>query len=251
MGIIFLLAATHASADWTPEPLQTVGSLAGNAVAWERSVRRADRTVGLSGVSFSTAHCAFRVLDNPPQDRRSLSAALEEAGAVAGVNGGYFHPDDRPLGLVVADGETLHGFERAKLLSGVLLVRKNHTTLLRAEKFSPSDAIAEALQAGPWLVEDGQPVPGLHRKRRARRTVVATDGGAQWTILTTTPVSLAELAGILTLPRLPGGFTIQSALNLDGGSSTLLIAREDGRTVLDIPSFGPVRNYLAIIPQQR
>ena len=40
-------------------------------------------------------------------------------------------------------------------------------------------------------------------------------------------------------------------LNLDGGSSTALRAVFEERALIDITSFGPVRNYLAIVRRQR
>lgn len=251
MGILGIIATLSAQAAWTSAPAKNLGELPGLAMAWERTVEQGDRSVQLSGVSFDTKNCEFRVLDNPPEARQPLTVAMKAAGAVAGINGGYFHPDDRPLGLVVAGGKTLHGFERAKLLSGVFIVRDGRASLIRSEKFSPSSAIEEALQAGPWLVEGGKPVSGLHAGRLARRSVIARTGRSRWVLLATSPVTLAELGEILALPGVLGEGTIQDALNLDGGSSTLLVALKEGRALIDIPSFGSVRNYLAIVPRGR
>ncbi len=85
-----------------------------------------------------------------------------QPGAVAGSNGGYFHKDFTPLGLAVSRGETIHRFERAKLLSGVLAVRHGRMELVRSGKFKSGSDVQEALQAGPWLVEKGR------ASRRAR-----------------------------------------------------------------------------------
>jgi hypothetical protein len=251
LEIVLLVVGMNASAAWTPGPLVILGELPGSATAWERTVTQGNRSVRLSGVSFRTPDCEFQVLDNPPQARRSLAAALEAAGAVAGANGGYFHKDQKPLGLVISGGKTLHVFERAKLLSGILELRNGRTALVRAEKFQASASVQEALQAGPWLVEGGAVISGLHAGRMARRTVVAMTGRSHWMLLATSPVTLAELGEVLTLPGLSGKENIREALNLDGGSSTLLLALREGRPLLDIPSFGSVRNYLAIVPRHR
>jgi len=251
MGILGMVATVSAHATWTPEPEKNLGELPGSVMAWERTVKQGDRSVQLSGVSFDTKNCELQVLDNPPEARQPLTVAMKAAGAVAGVNGGYFHPDDRPLGLVVAGGKTLHGFERAKLLSGIFMVRDGRASLVRSEKFSPLPPIKEALQAGPWLVEDGKPVSGLQAGRLARRTVVARVGRSRWVLLVTSPVTLAELGEILVVPGVLGEGSVADALNLDGGSSSLLVASKEGRALLDIPSFGSVRNYLAIVPRRR
>ena len=241
----------RADADWVPGKFTERGTLPGNAVAWEREVISGDRTVRLSGVSFSEKDDVFRVIENDPAARKPLFTALRENGAFAGVNGGYFHPDFTPLGLVISGGETLHGFERAKLLSGILAVRGNRIELVRAGSFKAGADVREALQSGPWLVENGAVVPGLNAVRLARRTLVAGDGKGNWAILTTSPATLAETAELLAAPGLIGGWTVRNALNLDGGSSTMLLALAGENPVIDIPSYGPVRNYLAIIPRRR
>lgn len=228
-----------------------LGQLPAGAIAWEREVSLGDRTIRVSGVTFNEKEATFRVLDNPPTARKTLAALLAANGAFAGVNASYFHEDFRPLGLVVIGGQTVHGFERAKLLSGVLAVRKNGIELVRSGSFKPGADVREAVQAGPWLVENHAPVAGLESGRLYRRTAVATDGRNRWAIITFTPVTLADTARILSLKDLPGSWTIAEALNLDGGGSTSLLALEGSRTLFDIPSFGPVRNYLAIVPRQR
>jgi exopolysaccharide biosynthesis protein len=62
---------------------------------------------------------------------------------------------------------------------------------------------------------------------------------------------LADAARILSLKGIAGSWTVANALNLDGGSSTALHAASEGRVLIDVTSFGPVRNYLAIVPRER
>ena len=155
------------------ETWKELGVLQGNAVAWEGEVSSDGRTVRISGVSFSSKECVFRVIDIPPGEPTSLQSALAALGAFAGSNGGYFHKNFTPLGLTIAAGKTLHPFERAKLLSGVLAVRKGRIELVRSGRFKPGSDVEDALQGGPWLVERGEPVAGLNDERPARRTVVA------------------------------------------------------------------------------
>lgn len=244
-------AFVPSEAGWTAGRFTELGELPGNAVAWEREVTSGARTVRLSGVSFSAKDSVLRVIDNPPEARVSLSAALVSASAVAGVNGGYFHKDFTPLGLVVSDGETLHAYERAKLLSGIIAVRNGRIELVRSGELKENQPLQEALQAGPWLVENGAAIASLNAEKLARRTLVAGDGTGNWALVATSPLTLAETAEVLLLKDLPGGWTIRNALNLDGGSSTALVALSGDRAVIDIPSFGPVRNYLAIVPRHR
>lgn len=242
----FLAAASLAQAGW-----KELGTLPGGAVAWEYRTVLAGGSVLVSGVSFTTGQYDFRVIDNPPESRLPLAAALAGAGAQAGVNGGYFHKDFTPLGLVVSEGRPIHAFEKAKLLSGLLTVRGKHPELVRAENFKPGAELREALQAGPWLVAGGVAVENLNPERLARRTVVANDGRNHWAILTISPITLEDAARILASEKVAGDWSIRNALNLDGGSSTSLVAQSEDRFLFNIPSFGPVRNYLAIVPVKR
>ncbi|HRJ74019.1 MAG TPA: hypothetical protein PLS03_17480, partial [Terrimicrobiaceae bacterium] len=127
--ILFLLVFPAIS--WSQEtssphagPVTPLGSLSAGASAWERTVHVDGRDVQVRGVGFSSRECTLAVLDNPPADRKSLPEALQAAGALAGCNGGYSHPDFTPLGLVVSQSRPIHAFERAKLLSGIISARK-------------------------------------------------------------------------------------------------------------------------------
>jgi uncharacterized protein YigE (DUF2233 family) len=252
--LVFLLGCLFgvgsAQAEWTLAERSERGSLPTGASAWQATVTGPGGTVRVSGVTFSSARATLRVIDNPPDAFGKFPALLASAGAFAGMNGGYFHPDYRPLGLMISGGRTIHGFEKAKLLSGVLAVRGGRMTLTRSGGFVAGRDVTEALQAGPWLVEAGRTVPGLNAARRARRSVIATDGKGGWALLATGPLTLAETADVLRLPGLTGPWTVREALNADGGSSTALWAATTPEPVV-IPSFGPVRNYLAIVPLSR
>jgi uncharacterized protein YigE (DUF2233 family) len=249
--LFFLSVICTSRAGWTLKSWKELGALEGSAVAWEGEASSNGRTIRLSGISFQSGDCVFRVIDNPPEERQSLQSALASVAAFAGSNGGYFHKDFTPLGLAVSEGKTVHPFERAKLLSGVLAVRKGRIELVRSSHFKPGTDVQEALQAGPWLVEKGVPVTGLNEERIARRTIVANDGKGHWALVAFAPVTLADAARMLCVKGISGSWTVANALNFDGGSSTALRAGSEERVLIDITPFGPVRNYLAIVRRQR
>lgn len=241
---------TVQAGSWTLGDRRELGTLRGGGAAWECSVTGPGGSVRITGVTFSATKAAFRVVDNPPESRMSFPGILSRTGAVAGINGGYFHPDFVPLGLVVSGGREIHGFEKAKLLSGVLAVRGGRIELVRSGAFKPGKDVQEALQAGPWLVEQGGAVGGLNAERKARRSAVVTDGKGRWAVVATGALTLAEAGAVLALPGLAGDWTVRDALNLDGGSSTALWAATEPKAT-EIFSFGSVRNYLAIVPRQK
>ncbi len=208
---------------------------------------QSDHPVTLDVVAFDARRCTFRVVDQPGTDG-SLATAMAKSDALAGINASFFHADRRPLGLVISNGRKIHGFERAKLLSGVLMVSRGAPSLLRSSRFDQRFAPSEAIQSGPFLVERGSAIRGLDTERRAARSFVATDGKRLWAIGTLRNVTLAEAAQILADQTLVPELAIERALNLDGGSSTgLWVAGKSDPFYQRESSI--VRNYLAIVPR--
>jgi len=207
---------------------------------------RGDPTLEVHLLRLDRRHTALRVIDFPQET--SVARGLQAAGALAGVNGGYFHPDRRPLGLVVSDGQRLHGLENSRLLSGLLVVTPRRSLLLRRGEYKAGPNTRQALQAGPFLVDRGQTVPGLNATRAAERTVLLADGEGVAALLTTQPVTLAKLGEILATPKLFPGLRIERALNLDGGSSTALWVDAQPRAY-SRPEWKRVRNAVAVMPR--
>jgi hypothetical protein len=212
--------------------------------------RLGDRLVRLEGVYFSSQKATLRVITSQEPDTADFPRLLQDAGCFAGTNGGYFHPDFRPLGLVLAAGVERHPRERSRLLSGFLGAGDNGVDLWRWAEPTPP-GVRDALQAGPFLVDGGRAVPGLEGTRSARRTILATDGRRRWFLGVLSHCTLAEAGAILTRSQLFPEPGIRRALNLDGGSSTGLWVgtTEEGRPgVLQRPR-SAVSNFLGIAPR--
>jgi uncharacterized protein YigE (DUF2233 family) len=179
-------------------------------------------------VAGRPAELRFQVLNNAGRKFASVQEAVLDSGGIAGVNGGYFQPDLTPVGLLVSQGEVVHPLERAKLLSGVFFVRKQKPNFARVQHFSGAANISDAIQCGPFLVERGKTVPGLNRGRSAARTFLYSAGNGNWGFGICRSVTLAELGEILASPDLFPDEPVETALNLDGGSSTgFYLARGD------------------------
>ncbi len=200
-------------------------------------------------LSFDDRAIRFKVIDNPTEPRLSLAQAMGAVGALAGVNGGYFHPDYRPVGLVIAEGETVARAEKAALLSGVVVVENGQVRILRYQEFNPTDRLESGIQAGPFLIDQGEPVAGLNADRRAKRTLIASDGAHRHALVVTGVLTLAQTAQLLKAIPLGLDWKPARALNLDGGSSTACwVGRPEGRAFSQ-PEWGHVRNFLAILPK--
>jgi uncharacterized protein YigE (DUF2233 family) len=243
--VLALLLHAHAFA-WTPRAAETQPAPAPGAGHIVRTVDGV-RQVELRLVIFDTKRLTLRLVDDP-LDELNLPAAMARSGCIAGTNGAYFHPDRTPLGLLVCDGRQVHPLERAKLLSGLIVVTARGVSLQRAKEFRGPRGVTQALQAGPFLVDGGKAVAALNATRSARRTVILSDGRGNAALLVTSSVTLAELAQILATPGVVPGLKIARALNLDGGSSTGIWIRQQGGAYCERP-FKSVRNYVGIVPR--
>lgn len=206
-----------------------------------------DERATLDLALFSTKSATLRVIDNPAGNDE-LAAAMRREHCLAGVNGGYFDPADAPVGLVISGGKLIAPLRKARLLSGVLVAAGGRVQLLRTAEYSPKRKAEEALQCGPFLVDRGQPVPGLNDTRSARRTFVLTSGPERAAVGFCTGVTLAQLAKILATSEIAPDLKVQRALNLDGGSSSAFwFAGERGP--FSISEQKTVRNFVAVVPR--
>ena len=236
-----VLVAQAASLAWTVSEAISLDAPPG-LDCMRRTAKHDRQQAELHIVTFATATHTLAVMDDPKSEF-DLATAARHRGVLAAVNGGYFHPNRTPLGLVVRQGVTLHRLERAPLLSGLVTVINDRPALLRVAEFRASASLREALQSGPFLIDRGRPVRGLNTVRPAARTVIfATDSGRMG-LLVSQRVTLAEMAEILAIPSLSKG-TITRALNLDGGSSTGMWVAAD--PPLYLREARDVRNFLAV-----
>ena len=197
---------------------------------------------------FSPKSLRLRVIDQPMEPRGDLDQVMRRENCLAGVNGGYFDPDYRPIGLLIVDGKTVAPFQRARLLTGVLAASPGKVQILRVGEFSQKQKFDAAVECGPMLVDRGSHVPGLESRRSARRTFAAISTGGRATLGFCSDVTLADVSKILS-GSLPSDFKTQRAINLDGGSSgAFWFARKNG-TVFSISEEKTVRDFVAVVPK--
>ena len=245
---LLLLCLAGSRAGWTVDSSESQSAASGGIE--RRHVVVTDKASGdeatIELALFSTRSIAVRVVDNPGGDE--LGAVARRTRALAGVNGGYFDPQNAPVGLAISDGKTIAPFRKARLLSGVLVVNKGRVELVRSAEYSTRKNTSAALQCGPFLVDGGTPVAGLNNTRAARRTFFFTSGSDRAAMGFCSSVTLAELGEILATPRLAGDWKIQRALNFDGGSSSAFwFAGKDG--VTSISELKTVRNFVLLTPK--
>lgn len=205
--------------------------------------------ISIQAVTFDSRTHHLVVADQPSgpgsrwPDARAAGRAL---GGLAAINGGFFTPEGEPLGRVIASGQSTGAINRASSLgSGFYVEKGKRPALVRRESFSSGN---QALQAGPFLVENRRRVSGLSSKSSSARTFIATDGKHGWILARTAACSLAELAKALTGASI-GPIRLETALNLDGGRSSEIWASGavPGGPAFTRPLWNkPVRNFLVL-----
>lgn len=192
-----------------------------------------------------------------------FGALGKKLGAAVVLNAGYYDEKGRPMGYFRSGGKVfnslvLHRGRKTFLHYGALFAvgrKSGRPGIVSRENFEDS-GVSEAFQAGPLLVMDGKPVPGLSRYREylraTRRTVVGIDAGERLVVLVseaeTRGVSWCELQAFLVLPEPEGGLGVRDAMNLDGGSSSQLWVRG----AIEIPGrAAPTYIFAAPKPENR
>ena len=210
--------------------------------------------ITISAVCFDDRKFQLTVADQADgcgsQWMDAQSAAMSCNGYAA-INGGFFTPEGKPLGILVASGIKRGSLNQSSLGAGIFISSKNKSAILRREHYAPSSVthnVENLLQAGPILIEHGKPTIGLSDNNARPRSFIAWDGKHHWAIGHIDSSTLAAAARALSETSLIG-FKASAVLNLDGGRSSDLWAgpRVPGgakthRSFLN----KPVRNYLVI-----
>lgn len=200
---------------------------------------------GLSVLRIDPARFTFRAHYQPGAPLTLNGWQQTLPNAVAFVNANFFSPDHTILGLLVADG-VVYG-QSYQNQGGTFLVQ-NGQPRVRSNIREPyvGEVLEQAVQAFPMLVLDGQTAYQPSRSERiSRRTVVAQDDMGR-ILLMVTPLTGLTLEALSTyLPTTDMG--IVTALNLDGGGSTMVYANPPGSSQpVRLPSLDAVPAVLAV-----
>jgi exopolysaccharide biosynthesis protein len=209
----------------------------------EMEVYEEGQRASLKMIYFPPERAQWKVVLSAEID--GVEDAVNRVGGIAGINGGYFEGNLAPVGLLIRNGEILHPLQKSKLLSGIFAVRHGRPELKRIGEYSNSKEVSEAIQCGPFLVDNSKPVVGLNATRAAARTFVFTSHSSLWGMGICQSVTLAEMGSILASPDLIPGYSITRALNFDGGSSTAFYAKINDREILT-RNLKTVSNYLVV-----
>jgi hypothetical protein len=246
--LLLLAIVASAHAEWN---VLSVEQDAGRTGIEHRHVVVEDTGLGqradVDVVVFSAKSCALRVIDNP--EGESLGTIMKREKCVCGVNGGYFDPEFKPIGLRISSGETFSPLRRARMITGILMQSDRGIDVIRVGEFSHTKKVTTAIQSGPFLVEASKRVRGLNASQRARRTFAGTADIDRALLGICSDVSLAELANILATAPIIEKSKIRRAMNLDGGSSSAFWFAHENGSAFSIAGQKPVRDFVGIVPK--
>ncbi len=200
----------------------------------------------LTIVRLDPAQVRFQVHYDPVAPH-PISTWAHYLDAMLVVNGGYFTPENEPLGLLVSDGQARgRSYDDFAGMFAVTSGGEVSVRWLRQRPYSPDESLREAVQSFPVLVKPGG-VMGFPAEaddgRPARRTVVAQDvqGRILFIVAPRGYLSLHQMARFLSTSDLE----IDVALNLDGGFSTGLWL--DAGQAVHIDSLTPVPVVISVV----
>jgi len=216
----------------------------------------------LSLVSFDDRDFQLQVADQshgPATHWNNSREAAHALGGVAAINGGFFTPQGKPLGLVITDGQRRGRLSYTSLGSGIFLTTQSQSNsqsaIVRRQIYSQSPqrwgTISHLLQTGPMLTENSDPISGLSKNNHRPRSFIAWDGNHHWAIGYAESCTLDALSRAIS-GRAPAGFAIKTAVNLDGGrSSDLWVGSQVSGGNKTHRGFlnKPVRNFLVVVPK--
>ncbi|HQV71220.1 MAG TPA: phosphodiester glycosidase family protein [Thermoflexales bacterium] len=233
----------------SPTPMTTAWQVVRPGLEFYRSpVRVNEQDNVVVAVRINPANAQFKVTYAPNAPKGVKDWLAVSGGAVA-INGGFYTPQNTPLGLLISDGvltgQTYRGF------GGMFSVRDGKPALqwLAKQPYAADKKITQATQSYPMLVWGGKKIDTIEDAgRRSFRTFVGMDKQGR-VILGTAIVPLWTLTDLAQYLDNEPLFALDSALNLDGGGSTGLWVNGVSDALL-MDSFDPVPSVIVVTLKQ-
>jgi uncharacterized protein YigE (DUF2233 family) len=167
---------------------------------------------------------------NTQKDFRTL---LTDHTCENGINGGFYNIDKTPLGLFLTENTLLFRQIPSTFFNGYFWIDTQNKSGITDTL--PSRDLSYALQSGPLLIQSGVPVSlRIRNDENARRSTVGIVRDTDTILYTVVynpesvfdgPV-LSDLPSILSSISLQENVTLESAVNLDGGSASAFYSED-------------------------
>ena len=178
--------------------------------------------------------------DDLSREHASVDEYAQHTQALLAINGGFFDQNYHPLGLRIYNKSQKSPLKRISWW-GIFYTKNQKAYLSTINQFSQSKQIDFAIQSGPRLLINNR-IPPLKPGRAERSALGITHDGRVIILVTDNmPLSTTELAQLMKASPL----NCESALNLDGGSSSQLRAQVNSFQ-LDVHGFSNVSDAVIV-----
>lgn len=165
-------------------------------------------------------------LESNLENNLSSSVFKEQFGCNSVINGGFFNTDKKHIGLFVASGKTLSKATKNNLFNGFFYIDNGQAKISYQ---IPNQSVETALQTGPILLSQSEPVSlNLKSDQYARRIVLAVNTKGNIIIAAFylgnnmfNGPKLAELGELVKKMSDDYNLGLVDAINLDGGSHSV------------------------------
>ena len=160
-------------------------------------------------------------------EKKSAKDLMKENGCVAGVNGGFYGEDNKPLGWF---------YLRSKIQNSKSSMFLNGFVSNKGISRNEPENVKWGFQTGPMLVDEGRGLKiEVRNDRPARRSVVGINKTGEFVFVSTDPVNLEDL------PEKIKNLNLVTAVNLDGGSASAFYSPD-----VTISESSPVGSWLCV-----
>jgi uncharacterized protein YigE (DUF2233 family) len=178
------------------------------------------------------------------QKHASVEEFAHHSNALLAINGGFFDHNYHSLGLRIGNQQQYSPLKRISWW-GVFYTKNHRPYLSSLRKYSGDQQIDFAVQSGPRLLVNGH-IPAL-KIGNAERSALGITPDRRVIILVTegNPLTTTALAELMQSPPL----NCSDALNLDGGSSSQLVA-QTGSFNINVHGFSNVSDAIVVQPRK-
>lgn len=171
----------------------------------------------------------------------TVKELAQNSKAILGINGGFFSPEQKSIGLLMRSGKKLNPLHLTPWWA-VFYVLEQKAAIVPPKAFQNDSKIEMALQVGPRLVINNRLAPLKPSLARRSGIGIRSDGKILMAITENVELPIQEFA------KLFQQLGCENALNLDGGGSSQLYIHWKGFH-LDLPGLSLITNAITVLPR--
>lgn len=210
-----------------------------------------ETTITLDGLTYQVYwyktqdHADIQLWYNLEEKAASMEAR-ESLNCDLLINGGFYNPEYQPIGWFYSQGGTVSPAQTNALFNGYIYRSKDNPVSIKIDlpDLDQTENLIFGMQTGPILYYSGEErILTLNQDKPARRSIVATTDQDQALFAMITSHDsrlsgplLSDLPQILTKFAQSHQFTLEAAINLDGGSASAFLSPQT--TISEIKTIG-------------